>query len=65
MDTYTYAHRLDSKQEIIGRVKATGLFEAREQIAHIKQLTVDVIESLFVIEKEEDHGKQVRTISDN
>jgi len=65
MDTYTYAHRLDSKQEIIGRVKATSLFEAREQIAHIKQLTVDVIESLFVIEKEEDHGKQVRTISDN
>ena len=34
---YLYS-KTDSKHEIIGRVKATGLFEAREQISKIKQL---------------------------
>jgi hypothetical protein len=63
MNTYTYAYRVDSNKEIIGRVQATGLYEAREQIAHIKRLDMNVIETLFVIEKEEDHGKQTRTTS--
>lgn len=60
MDTYTYAYKTDSKHEIIGRVKATGLYEAREQIAEIKQLNVAAIEELFVIKKEDDHGNKVR-----
>lgn len=60
MDTYTYAYKTDSKHEVIGRVKATGLYEAREQIAEIKQLNVAAIEELFVIKKEDDHGNKVR-----
>jgi len=60
MDTYTYAYKTDSKHEIIGRVKATGLYEAREQISEIKQLNVAAIEELFVIKKEDDHGNKVR-----
>ena len=60
MNTYTYAYKTDSKHEVIGRVKATGLYEAREQIAEIKQLNVAVIEELFVIKKEDDHGNKVR-----
>ena len=63
MDTYTYAHRLDSKQEIIGRVKATSLFEAREYIAQLKCLSNYQVDEIFVI-KEAEHGKQVRTDND-
>ena len=60
MDTYTYAYKTDSKHEIIGRVKATGLYEAREQISEIKQLPVASIDELFVIKKEDDHGNEIR-----
>ena len=60
MDTYTYAYKTDSKHEIIGRVKATGLFEAREQISKIKQLNIAAIDELFVIKKEDDHGNEIR-----
>jgi hypothetical protein len=60
MDTYTYAYKTDSKHEIIGRVKATGLFEAREQISKIKQLNIAAIDDLFVIKKEDDHGNEIR-----
>lgn len=60
MDTYTYAYKTDSKHEIIGRVKATGLYEAREQISKIKQLNIALINELFVIKKEDDHGNEIR-----
>ena len=60
MDTYTYAYKTDSKHEVIGRVKATGLYEAREQISEIKQLSVAAIDELFVIKKEDDHGNKIR-----
>lgn len=60
MDTYTYAYKTDSKHEVIGRVKATGLYEAREQIAEIKQLSIAAIEELFVIKKEDGHGNKIR-----
>lgn len=60
MDTYIYAYKIDSKQEPIGRVKATSLYEAREQIAKIKQLDVVLIEELFVIKKEDDHENKFR-----
>ena len=60
MDTYTYAYKTDSKHEVIGRVKATGLYEAREQISEIKQLSVAAIDELFVIKKEAGHGNKIR-----
>lgn len=60
MDTYTYAYKIDSKHEVIGRVKATGLYEAREQISEIKQLSVAAIDELFVIKKEDGHGNKIR-----
>lgn len=60
MDTYTYAYKTDSKHEVIGRVKATGLYEAREQISEIKQLPVAAIDELFVIKKEDDHANKIR-----
>lgn len=64
MNTYSYRYRSDSKQEIIGRVKATGLYEAREQISIIKNLPTEDIDRLFVIIKEETgHENQVRTYS--
>jgi hypothetical protein len=60
MDTYTYAYKTDSKHEVIGRVKTTGLYEAREQISEIKQLPVASIDELFVIKKEDGHGNEIR-----
>ena len=60
MDTYTYAYKTDSKHEVIGRVKATGLYEAREQISEIKQLSIAAIDELFVIKKEDGHGNKIR-----
>jgi hypothetical protein len=60
MDTYTYSYKADSKQEPIGRVKATGLYEAREQIAQIKQLTVSQLDELFEIKIETGHGYKIR-----
>jgi hypothetical protein len=64
MDTYTYSFKSDLKQEPIGRVKATGLYEAREQIAQIKQLTVSQIDELFVIKQESDHANKIRRTKD-
>jgi hypothetical protein len=52
MDTYTYAYKIDSKQEPIGRVIATSLQEAREQISQIKRLSVNDVDALFLIKKE-------------
>lgn len=63
MDTYNYSYRSDSKHETIGRVMATSLHEAREQIAQIKHLEIDIIDDLFVIKKENDHENKVRRIS--
>jgi hypothetical protein len=60
MDTYTYSYKADSKQEPIGRVKATSLYEAREQIAQIKRLSVTEISALFVIKTETDHDNEIR-----
>lgn len=64
MYTYTYSYQSDSTRETIGRVKATGLYEAREQIAITKHLSVDDVDLLFVIEREDGHEKQIRTIVD-
>ena len=60
MNTYTYAYKTDSKQEPIGRVMATGLYEEREQIAQIKRLSVTDVEALFVIKTENGHANKIR-----
>ena len=50
---YVYHYKNDI--EIIGRVMATSLDDARNQISIIKQLTVNLIDELFVIKTLEDH----------
>jgi hypothetical protein len=61
MYTYSYSYQSDSKQEPVGRVMATSLFEAREKISIKKNLAIDLIDNLFVIKQEDDdHGKQIR-----
>ena len=57
MQVYIYSYKSDESKEPIGRVKATGLFEARKKIAKIKQLDVDSIDQLFNIRKFNDHEK--------
>ena len=51
MNTYIYYNKLDKKQEPIGRVTATSLQTAREQIAHIKRLSIDDIDDLYAIQQ--------------
>lgn len=60
MDTYTYAYKTDSNLETIGRVLATSLHEAREQISQIKRLSVDDVDALFVIKQEIAHENAIR-----
>jgi len=55
MNTYTYSYRKDSSNEIIGRVLATSLFEARGMIGKIKRLDIDLVDDLFKIKKIDDH----------
>jgi len=57
MEEYTYSYISDPDDEIIGRVQATSLFEAREKVAFIKQLNIELINHLFKIKKTNDHGK--------
>ena len=57
MQVYVYSYKNSTSNEPIGRVKATGLFEARKKISKIKQLDVDVIDQLFNIRKFNDHEK--------
>jgi hypothetical protein len=48
--TYIYYYKADSSKEPVGRVFADDVEDAVEQIAVIKHLSRDSIESLFVIE---------------
>jgi hypothetical protein len=50
-ETYIYYYKSDTKCELVGRVMATGLDEARELIAEKKALDVKFISELFVIKK--------------
>ena len=61
MDTYTYAHKTDSKKEIIGRVHAADLFEAQIKIAMIKKLSIQNVKQLFDIRKAVKNEKNVRS----
>ncbi len=49
--TYIYYYKADSSCEPIGRVNADDADDAIDQIAIIKQLSRDSIESIFVIEQ--------------
>jgi len=54
---YVYHYKNDI--EIIGRVMATSLDEARNQIAVIKHLTVDLMDELFVIKRLDNHENNI------
>jgi hypothetical protein len=49
-DTYIYYYKRDSNCEKIGRVNADDIVAAIEKISIIKQLSIDSINSIFVIE---------------
>lgn len=51
MNTYSYAYKTDSTQEIIGSVHATDFEDALIKIAVTKQLTEQQILDLFTIKK--------------
>lgn len=51
MKTYVYYYKSDSTNEIIGRVMATSLDEAREFIKQVKQLSIQDIDNLFEIKE--------------
>jgi hypothetical protein len=59
--TWVYFFKSDSTQDIVGSVKATGVEDAREKIAIIKQLPADEIDRLFVIkQKRRNHGNNLQ-----
>lgn len=57
--TFVYYYHADSTKEVIGRVQASGMDNAREQIAVIKQLDIDLIDDLFVIESLDSHENNI------
>ena len=46
---YIYYYKQDPEREAIGRVMSSDLQAAREQIAIIKNLSIDLIDELFFI----------------
>ena len=57
--TYVFYSKLDSNCEVIGRVMATSLNEARELISERKALSEEIIDELYVIETLEDHENHI------
>jgi len=57
--TYVFYSKLDSNREIIGRVIATSLNEARTLISGTKKLSENVIDDLFVIKKLDDYENNI------
>jgi hypothetical protein len=57
--TYVFYSKLDSNREVIGRVMATSLNEAREMISERKALSEKLIDELYVIETLEDHENHI------
>ena len=51
MNTFVYYYLSDTSREPIGRVRATSLHNALEQIASIKRLPTNDILELFGIQK--------------
>lgn len=58
MDTYVYLFRNDSSNEPIGRVQASGMFDARRKVSIIKRLDIDLVDNLYIIKELNDHEKQ-------
>ena len=46
---YIYYYKKDLTCEAIGRVMSNNLHDARKQIAIIKNLSIDLIDELFII----------------
>lgn len=59
MKTYIYYAKSDKSCEPIGRVAATSWYNALEQIAIIKQLSIETIENLFEIQQLNHNGKTI------
>jgi hypothetical protein len=57
--TYVFYSKLDSKREVIGRVMASSLNEAREMVSELKALSEDLVDDLFVIETLDDHENRI------
>jgi hypothetical protein len=51
MKTYVYYYKSDSSQEVIGRMLANDLNQARETLAEIKKLSIDNVVNLFEIKQ--------------
>ena len=51
MKTYVYYYKSDSSQEVIGRMLANDLNQARETLAEIKKLSFDNVVNLFEIKQ--------------
>jgi hypothetical protein len=51
MTTYVYYYKSDSSKEVIGRVNANNLNEARAMVMEIKRLPLDAVTSLFEIKQ--------------
>jgi|14_taG_2_1085336.scaffolds.fasta_scaffold00956_6 hypothetical protein len=60
MKEYGYSHKLDTSNEILGRIMATSLLEAQQKLTIIKQLDIDSIDRLFKITEITNHEKQGR-----
>jgi hypothetical protein len=58
MKTYAYYSKFDKSSEIIGRVNAMDLHQAREFISQLKQLPIDEVLRLFEI-KTLSHGDNI------
>ncbi len=51
MYTYTFSYKKDPSNEVVGRVNATSLEDAIEQVSIIKRLNQDIVLELFNIER--------------
>ncbi len=58
MNTYVYIFRNDSSNEVIGRVQASGMLDARRKVSVIKRLDIDLIDNLYIIKKLSDYENQ-------
>ena len=59
MTTYVYYYKSDSSKEVIGRVNANNLDEARAIVMEIKRLTYDAVTSLFEIKQVRNHENSI------
>ena len=48
--TYIYYYKSDSSREALGRINAEDFDDAMYQISVIKQLSLDLVDNLFVVE---------------